>query len=47
MRLACTVGLNIVHGGQQKWKIVQNGQKCAHSWLGQVRHMPNSDRSVP
>ena len=22
---------NIVHGGQQMWKIAQNGQKCAHS----------------
>ena len=47
MRPACTGGLNIVHGGQQKWKIAQNGQKCAHSWLGQMRHMPDSDRSVP
>ena len=37
-------GWNIVHGGQQKWKIAQNGQKCAHSWLGQMRHMPDSDR---
>ena len=33
----------MVHGGQQKWKIAQNGQKCAHSWLGQMRHMPDSD----
>ena len=23
------------------------GQKCAHSWLGQKRHMPDLDRSVP
>ena len=47
MRPACTGGLNIVHGGQQKWKIAQNDQKCAHSWLGQMRHMPDLDQSVP
>ena len=40
-------GQNIVHGGQQKWKIAQNGRKCAHSWLGQMRHMPDLDWSVP
>ena len=38
---------NKVHGGQKMWKIAQNGRKCAHSWLGQMRHMPDSDRSVP
>ena len=47
MRLACTRGLNMVHGGQKMWKIAQNGRKCAHSWLGQMRHMPDLDRSVP
>ena len=46
-RPACTGGLNIVHGGQKMWKIAQNGRKCAHSWLGQMRHMPELDRSVP
>ena len=40
-------GWNIVHGGQQKWKIAQISQKCAHSWLRQMRHMPDSDRCVP
>ena len=35
------------HGGQQKWKVAQNGQKCAHLWLRQMRHMPDLDRSVP
>ena len=40
-------GLNIVHGGQKMLKIAQNGRKCAHSWLGQMRHMPDLDRSVP
>ena len=35
-----------MHGGQRKLKIAQNGQKCAHSWLAQMRHMPDSDRSV-
>ena len=47
MRPACTGGLNILHREQQKWKIAPNGQKCAHSWLGQMRHMPDLDRSVP
>ena len=47
MRPACTGGLNIVHGGQKNWKVAQNGQKCAHSWLRQMEHMPDSDRSVP
>ena len=47
MRLPCTDGLNIVHGGQKTWKVAQNGQKWAHSWLGQMRHMPDLDRSVP
>ena len=47
MRQACTGGLNIVHGGQKKWKIAQNGRKCAHSWLGQMGLMPDLDRSVP
>ena len=37
----------MVHGGQKMWKIAQNGQKCAHSWVGQMRHMPNLDQSVP
>ena len=31
----------MVHGGQKMWKIAQKGQKCAHSWLGQMRHMPD------
>ena len=39
--------LNMVHGGQKMWKIAQNGRKCAHSWLRQMRHMPDLDRSVP
>ena len=47
MRLACTRVLNMVHGGQKMWKIAQNGQKCAHSWLGQMMYMPDLDRSVP
>ena len=47
MSLACTRVLNMVHGGQKIWKIAQNGQKCAHSWSGQMRHMPDLDRSVP
>ena len=34
----------MVHGGQKMWKIAQNGRKCAHSWLGQMRHMPDLDR---
>ena len=37
----------MVHGGQKMWKIAQNGRKCAHSWLRQMRHMPDLDRSVP
>ena len=40
-------GLTIVHGGQKMWKIAQNGRKCAHSVLGQMRHIPDLDRSVP
>ena len=36
----------MVHGGQKMWKIAQNGRKCAHSWLGQMRHMPDLDRRV-
>ena len=44
---ACTRVLNMVHGKQKMWKIAQNGRKCAHSWLGQMRHMPDLDRSVP
>ena len=47
MRPACTRVLNMVHGGQKMWKIAQNGRKSAHSWLGQMRHMPDLDRSVP
>ena len=47
MSPACTRWLNMVHGGQKMWKIAQNGRKCAHSWLGQMRHMPDLDRSVP
>ena len=37
----------MVHGGQKTWKIAQNGRICAHSCLGQMRHMPDLDRSVP
>ena len=37
----------MVHGGQKMGKIAQNGRKCAHSWVGQMRHMPDLDRSVP
>ena len=37
----------MVHGGQKMWKIAQNGRKFAHSWLGQMRHMPDLDQSVP
>ena len=47
MSPACTRRLNMVHGGQKIWKTAQNGRKCAHSWLGQMRHMPDLDRSVP
>ena len=47
MRPSCTRGLNMVHGGQKMWKIAQTGRKYAHSWLGQRRHMPDLDRSVP
>ena len=47
MSPACTRVLNMVHGGQKIWKIAQNGRKCAHSWLGQMRHMPDLDGSVP
>ena len=47
MRPVCTRVLNMVHGGQKMWKNAQNGRKCAHSWLGQMRHMPDLDQSVP
>ena len=47
MRPSCRRVLNMVHGGQKMWKNAQNGRKCAHSWSGQMRHMPNLDRSVP
>ena len=46
MSPACTRVLNIMHGGQKMWQIAQNGRKCAHSWLGQMRHMSDLDRSV-
>ena len=36
----------MVHGRQKMWKIAQNGRKCAHSWLGQMMHMLDLDRSV-
>ena len=36
----------MVHGGQQEWKIAKNGQKCAHSWLRQMRYMPDLDRKA-
>ena len=37
------------HGARraENMEIAQNGRKCAHSWLGQMRHMPDLDRSVP
>ena len=47
MRQACRRGLNMVHDGQKIWKIAQNGRECAHSWVGQMRQVPNLDRSVP